>query len=298
MADDRDFIGYGANPPDPQWPGGARIAVNINVNFEGGGEHSIMEGDDASEGNLTDIGAPALPGVRNPFVESVFEFGSRVGGWRLLRLFRRYGIKVCLLAVAKAAERNPELTRAYVEDGHEIVSHGYRWLDYQTMPEDLEREHIRLGIETIERIAGVRPVGWMTGRASANTRQLHLELGGFLYDRDSLADELPYWVTVGDKRHLIIPYSFETNDNRFDQNRGFSTGDDFARYMIDSFETLYAEGDENPKMMSLAVHDRLIGRPGRITGLVKFLDWIAARDRVWICTGREIAEHWRQVHPG
>jgi peptidoglycan/xylan/chitin deacetylase (PgdA/CDA1 family) len=298
MADDRDFIGYGANPPDPRWPGGARIAVNINVNFEGGGEHSIMEGDDHSEGNLTDIGAPPLPGVRNPFVESVFEFGSRVGGWRLLRLFKRYGIKVCLLAVAKAAERNPELTRAYVEGGHEIVSHGYRWLDYQTMPEDLEREHIRLGIETIERIAGVRPVGWMTGRSSANTRCLHLELGGFLYDRDSLADELPYWVTVAGKRHLIIPYSFETNDNRFDQNRGFPTGDDFARYMIDSFETLYAEGAEHPKMMSLAVHDRLIGRPGRITGLVKFLDWIATRDRVWICTGREIAEHWRRVHPG
>src|SRR5258708_31713641 len=191
MADDRDFIGYGPNPPGAQWPGGARIAVNINVNFEGGGEHSIMEGDDASEGNLTDIGAPALPGVRNPFVESVFEFGSRVGGWRLLRLFRRYGIKVCLLAVAKAAERNPELTRAYVEDGHEIVSHGYRWLDYQTIPEEVERKHVRLVIETIERIAGVRPVGWMTGRPSANTRRLHLEFGGLRYHRPSLTNSLP-----------------------------------------------------------------------------------------------------------
>ncbi len=227
----------------------------------------------------------------------MFEYGSRVGGWRLLRLFRRYGVKVCLLAVARAAERNPALTRAFVADGHEIVSHGYRWLDYQTMPEDEEREHVRLGIETLERVAGVRPVGWMTGRPSANTRRLHLELGGFLYDRDSLNDELPYWVTVGSTRHLVIPYSFETNDNRFDQNHGFSTGEDFARYMIDCFETLYAEGADRPKLMSLAVHDRLIGRPGRITGLVRFLDHIAGRDKVWIATGRDIAEHWRRVHP-
>src|SRR5262249_41717374 len=207
MKDDRDFIGYGASPPDPQWPGGARIAVDINLNVEGGGERSVMEGDDASEGVLNDIGMPSLPGARSPIVESVFEYGSRVGGWRLLRLFRRFGIKVCLLAVAKAAERNPELTRAFLEEGHEIVSHGYRWLDYQTMPEEVEREHVRLGIETIERIAGVRPIGWMTGRPSANTRRLHLELGGFLYDRDSLNDELPYWVTVGAARHLVIPYS-------------------------------------------------------------------------------------------
>ncbi len=281
MTDDRDFIGYGADPPDPQWPGGARIAVNINVNFEGGGERSILEGDDVSEGVLNDIGAPALPGLRSPLVESVFEYGSRVGGWRLLRLFRRFGIKVCLLAVAKAAERNPELVRAYVADGHEIVSHGYRWLDYQVMPEEMEREHVRLGIEMIERLAGVRPVGWMTGRPSVNTRRLHLELGGFLYDRDSLNDELPYWVMLGTARHLVIPYSFETNDNRFDQNYGF-----------------YTEGADHPKLMSLAVHDRLIGRPGRITGLVRFLDHIAGRDRVWIATGRDIAEHWRRTHPG
>ena len=297
MSDDRDFIGYGAEPPDPRWPGGARIAVNINLNFEGGGERSIMEGDAVSEGALNDIGQPSLPGLRSPLTESVFEYGSRVGGWRLLRLFRRYGVKVCLLAVARAAERNPALTRAFVADGHEIVSHGYRWLDYQTIPEDVEREHVRLGIETLERVAGVRPVGWMTGRPSANTRRLHIELGGFLYDRDSLNDELPYWVTVGSTRHLVIPYSFETNDNRFDQNYGFSTGEDFARYMIDCFETLYAEGADRPKLMSLAVHDRLIGRPGRITGLVKFLDHIAVRDKVWIATGRQIAEHWRLVHP-
>ena len=214
------------------------------------------------EGALNDIGQPPLPGLRSPLVESVFEYGSRVGGWRLLRLFRRFGVKVCLLAVAQAAERNPELTRAFVEDGHEIVSHGYRWLDYQTMPEEVEREHVRLGIETIERVAGVRPVGWMTGRPSANTRRLHLELGGFLYDRDSLNDELPYWVTVGGARHLVIPYSFETNDNRFDQNRGFSTGDDFARYMIDCFDTLYAEGAEQPEA-DVAGAARPADRPAR-----------------------------------
>src|ERR1700747_3644190 len=246
MIDDRDYVGYGANPPDPQWPGGARIAVNINLNFEGGGERSVTEGDSTSEGVLTDIGFPSLPGRRSPLVESVFEYGSRVGGWRLLRLFRRFGVKVCLLAVAQAAGRHADLTRAFIADGHELVSHGYRWLDYQVMPEAEEREHVRRGIETLERVGGVRPVGWMTGRPSANTRPLHLELGGFLYDRDSLGDELPYWVTVAGTRHLVVPYSFETNDNRFDQNHGFSTGDDFARYMIDCFETLYAEGADQP----------------------------------------------------
>ena len=220
MIDNRDYVGYGAGPPDPQWPSGGKIAVNINLNFEGGGERSVMDGDGVSEGALNDIGFPSLPGARSPMVESVFEYGSRVGGWRLLRLFRKFGIKVCLLAVAKAAERNPEITRAFVEEGHEIVSHGYRWLDYQTMPEEVEREHVRLGIETIERVAGVRPVGWMTGRPSVNTRRLHVELGGFLYDRDALNDELPYWTTIGATSHLVIPYSFETNDNRFDQNHG------------------------------------------------------------------------------
>jgi peptidoglycan/xylan/chitin deacetylase (PgdA/CDA1 family) len=202
MIDDRDYVGYGAEPPDPRWPGGALIAVNINLNFEGGGERSVMDGDGCSEGLLNDIGFPSLPRLRSPMVEGVFEYGSRVGGWRLLRLFRNYGIKVSVLAVAKAAERNPELTRAFVEDGHEIVSHGYRWLDYQTMPEEVERQHVRLGIETLERVAGVRPVGWMTGRPSANTRRLHLELGGFLYDRDALNDELPYWIMLGGARHL------------------------------------------------------------------------------------------------
>ena len=295
--DDRDYVGYGREPPPAQWPGEARLALNINVNFEGGGEHSILDGDGGSEAALNDIGAPSYPGLRSPMVESVFEYGSRVGGWRLLALFRRFGVKVCLLAVARAAERAPDLARAYVADGHEIVSHHYRWLDYHAMAEDEEREHIRLAFETLERVCGVAPVGWMTGRPSANTRRLLAETGRLLYDRDSLNDELPYWRKVAGRPYLVIPYSFETNDNRFDENRGFSTGDDFAAYMIDAFDTLYAEGESRPKLMSLAVHDRLIGRPGRITGLVKFLEHVRRHDRVWVATGREIAEHWRAVHP-
>jgi peptidoglycan/xylan/chitin deacetylase (PgdA/CDA1 family) len=295
--DDRDYVGYGSDLPHAAWPGGARLALNISVNFEGGGERSLMDGDGTSEGVLTDIGAPALPGLRSPLVESVFEYGSRVGGWRLLQVFRRFGVKVGLLAVARAAERNPGLARAYAAEGHEIVSHHYRWLDYQLMPETDEREHVRLAFETLERVCGVAPVGWMTGRPSANTRRLLVETGRLLYDRDALNDELPYWRTVEGRPHLVIPYSFETNDNRFDQNWGFSCAADFARYMIDCFDVLYLEGADRPRLMSLAVHDRLIGRPGRIVGLVRFLEHVARHDRVWVATGREIAEHWRRVHP-
>jgi peptidoglycan/xylan/chitin deacetylase (PgdA/CDA1 family) len=296
-ADDRDYVGYGSDLPHAQWPGDARIALNINLNFEGGGEHSVMDGDDASEGALNDIGMPAYPGLRSPIVESVFEYGSRVGGWRLLRVFRDFDVKVCLLAVARAAQRNPALARAYVAEGHEIVSHHYRWLDYHAMPEADEREHIRLAFKLLEQVCGVAPVGWMTGRPSANTRRLLVETGRLLYDRDALNDELPYWRQVAGRQHLVIPYSFETNDNRFDENRGFSIGNDFAQYMIDCFDTLYVEGAERPRLMSLALHDRLIGRPGRVTGLVRFLEHVRRHDKVWVATGRQIAEHWRTVHP-
>jgi len=297
MEDDRDYVGYGASPPDPEWPENARIALNINLNFEGGGERSIMDGDGVSEGVLNDIGQPELVGLRSPLVESVFEYGSRVGAWRLLEVFRRFDAKVCLLAVARAAERNPALVRAYVAEGHELVSHHYRWLDYQVIDEATEREHVRLALEVLERIGGVAPVGWMTGRPGANTRRLLAETGRILYDRDSLNDELPYWRRVAGRPWLVVPYSFETNDNRFDRNTGFSTGDDFARYMIDCFDVLYAEGARRPRMMSLALHDRLIGRPGRVTGLIRFLEHVRRHERVWIATGREIADHWRKVHP-
>jgi peptidoglycan/xylan/chitin deacetylase (PgdA/CDA1 family) len=227
----------------------------------------------------------------------VFEYGSRVGGWRLLRLFNERGIKVSVLAVAQAALANPVLTRAFADAGHEIVSHGYRWIDYQIMPEDTEREHIRLALETIASVTGRAPTGWMTGRPSANTRRLLVEHGGIEYDRDALNDELPYWRAVAGRQHLVIPYSFEANDNRFDGNVGFSTGNQFAEYMIDCFDVLYREGAERPRLMSLALHDRLIGRPARAAGLERFLDHVARHDRVWICTGAEIAAHWRAVHP-
>ena len=297
MEDGRDFEGYRGCPPHPEWPGGARIAVNINVNIEGGGERSILSGDRVSEGLLNDIGQPPLEGRRSPLVESVFEYGSRVGAWRLLGVFREYGIRVSALVVATAAERAPGLVKAYRDQGHEIVSHHFRWLDYQMIDERTERIHVRRALDLLESVSGTRPVGWMTGRPGANTRRLLLEAGGILYDRDSLADELPFWVVVGGRPHLVIPYSFETNDNRFDCNSGFSTADDFARYMIDCFDVLYGEGGRSPKMMSLALHDRLIGRPGRIAGLKRFLDHVTRHGDVWVATGRDIAEHWVRTHP-
>ena len=293
----RDFVGYGRNPPHPRWPGDARIAVNFNLNVEAGGEHSILEGDKTSENILTDIGAGAYDGARSPMVESAFEYGPRVGCWRLLRIFRQFGVKINVLGVVKGLQLYPELARAFVEDGHEIVSHGWRWIDYTTMSEKEEREHIRLATEGIAEMTGRRPVGWFGGRPSINTRRLLVEQGGYLYDRDYLGDELPFWVKIGGRHHLIVPYSYETNDNRFDQNNGFSTADEFARYMIDCFDLMYEEGAEAPKIMSIALHDRLIGRPARAVGLIKFLDHVKKHDRVWFCTGREIAEHWRQEHP-
>ena len=292
----RDFRGYGRNPPDPCWPGGARVAININLNFEAGGERTIADGDASSEGLLNDIGAPAYPGVRSPLVESVFEYGSRVGVWRLLRIFRDFEIPVSVLGVVRALQRNPEPVAAFIEDGHEIVSHGWRWIDYHTVDEETERAHVQLALDGIAALTGRRPLGWMTGRPGANTRRLIVE-AGIGYDRDALNDELPYWTNVGGRSHLVIPYSFETNDNRFDQNLGFSTADDFARYFIDCFDLLYAEGAEHPRMMSIALHDRLIGRPARAVGLIRFLEHACRHDKVWFCTGEQIAEHWRSVHP-
>ncbi|MGE0747964.1 MAG: polysaccharide deacetylase family protein [Rhodospirillales bacterium] len=293
----RDFIGYGATPPHPRWPGDARIAVNINLNFEGGGERTVDNGDGMSEPMLNDIGAPAYDGIRSPLVESVFEYGSRVGSWRLLRVFDRFRVKASVLAVGQAALANPVLTRAFHAAGHEIVSHGWRWIDYHLVDEATERDHILRAVEALTSVVGSRPVGWMTGRPGPNTRRLVAEEGGFLYDRDALNDELPYWVREGGRPHLVIPYSFETNDNRFDGNLGFSTADDYFTYMRDCFDTLYEEGADCPKLMSIALHDRLIGRPARIRGLVRFLEHARAHERVWFCTGAEIAAHWRAVHP-
>lgn len=294
----RDLVGYGEAPPHPAWPEGAAIAVNFNLNVEGGGEATPFNGDDRSEGMLNDIGVAAVIGNRSPLVESVFEFGSRRGVWRVLDTFRDFSIRVSILGVARALEQNPELAKACVERGHEIVSHGYRWIDYGEVSEEVERQHIQRATELLTELTGVKPVGWMTGRPGPNTRRLIVEAGGYLYDRDSLADELPYWLRVGETPHLVIPYSYEANDNRFNENSGFSTGADFFNYMRDAFDVLYREGKKgSPKLLSIGLHDRLIGRPGRCAGLIRLLEYMRKFDDVWFCRGDEIARHWRRVFP-
>jgi allantoinase len=295
---ERDLVGYGEFPPDPAWPGGASIAVNFNLNVEGGGEATLANGDDGSEGMLNDIGVGAKSGQRSPLVESVFEYGSRRGAWRVLDIFRDFSVQVSVLAVARALEQNPELAKALVQRGHEIVSHGYRWIDYADVGEEVERQHIQRAIDVLTRLTGTRPAGWMTGRPGPNTRRLLVEAGGFLYDRDSLADELPYWLRVGDRPHLVIPYSYEANDNRFNENSGFSTGEDFVTYMRDAFDVLRREGQNgSPKLLSIGLHDRLIGRPGRCTGLIRLLEHMRSFEDVWFCRGVDIAEHWRKRFP-
>jgi allantoinase len=293
----RDLNGYGEFPPNPAWPGGALIAVNFNLNVEGGGESTLANGDETSEGMLNDIGVTS-EGRRVPLVESVFEFGSRRGVWRVLDVFREFSIPLSILGVARALEQNPKLAHACVERGHEIVSHGYRWIDYGAVREEIEREHIARAVEILTELTGARPVGWMTGRPGPNTRRLLVEAGGFLYDRDSLADELPYWLRIEDRPHLVIPYSYEANDNRFNENSGFSTGDDFFAYMRDAFDLLYREGaNGSPKLLSIGLHDRLIGRPGRCAGLIRLLEHMRRFEGVWFCRGIDVAEHWYRTFP-
>jgi peptidoglycan/xylan/chitin deacetylase (PgdA/CDA1 family) len=294
----RDLVGYGEFPPNPAWPGDALIAVNFNLNIEGGGEASLANGDPVSEGILNDIGVPSQTGRRVPLVESVFEYGSRRGVWRVLDILGDFSITVSVLGVARALEQNPELARACVKRGHEIVSHGYRWIDYGDVPEEVERDHVKRATDILEKLTGTRPVGWMTGRPGQNTRRLIVEAGGFLYDRDSLADELPYWLQIQNKPHLVIPYSYETNDNRFNENSGFSTGKDFFTYMRDAFDVLYREGQKgSPKILSIGLHDRLIGRPGRSAGLIRLLEHMRSLEDVWFCRGIDIAQHWRAKFP-
>jgi len=228
----------------------------------------------------------------------VFEYGSRRGAWRVLDAFDEFSIKTSILGVARALEQNPQLAKACVERGHEMVSHGYRWIDYAVAPEAVEREHIKRAVDILAKLTGARPVGWMTGRPGPNTRRLLVEAGGFLYDRDSLADELPYWLAISGLPHLVIPYSYEANDNRFNENSGFSTGGDFFTYMRDAFDVLYREGQRGaPKLLSIGLHDRLIGRPGRCKGLIKLLEYMRGFDDVWFCTGADIAAHWRKYFP-
>ncbi|MFV3074510.1 allantoinase PuuE [Niveispirillum fermenti] len=299
----RDLIGYGAHPPHPRWPGDARIAVQFVMNYEEGGESCLLHGDDRSEAYLQEVvGTPPLAGRRNLSVESVYEYGSRAGFWRLMRLFDRYGIQVTCYAVAMALARHPDAARAMVAAGHEIASHGWRWIDYQDVPEAVERADLTRAIETIRDLTGERPLGWYTGRLGPNTRRLVVEEGGFLYDADAYNDDLPYWLPPGTydgqtRPHLVIPYTLDVNDMKFGTAQGFGQGDDFFTYARDAFDTLYAEGETAPRMMSVGLHTRLIGRPGRVRGLQRFLDHIRAHDRVWVCRRVDIARHWHRVHP-
>jgi putative urate catabolism protein len=294
----RDMIGYGGHPPDPAWPGGARLALQIVINYEEGGENSVLHGDPASEAFLSEIvGAQPLAGVRHINMESIYEYGSRAGFWRLHRLFVERGVPVTVYGVAMALERNPAAVAAMLEAGWEIATHGYRWIDYQFLPESIEREHLAKAIEIHTRATGSRPLGWYLGRCSPNTRRLVAEEGGFLYDADSYADDLPYWQLVEGRPQLIVPYTLDANDMRFATAQGFNSGDQFLAYLSDSFDWLYQEGARSPKMMSVGLHCRLVGRPGRIAALARFLDHVQRHPGVWICRRIEIARHWRATHP-
>ena len=291
----RDLIGYGRTPPDPRWPGGARTAVNFVLNYEEGGERTPLEGDATSEAFLHEVvGAPPAVGRRDFNTESMFEYGSRAGFWRVHRIFAAHGLPLTVFAVGQALERNPDAAAAMVESGWEIASHGWRWIDYAEFSEDEEREHIRLAIAAIDDACGVRPVGWYTGRVSANTRRLVVEEGGFLYDSDSYADELPYWVEVAGRDHLIVPYTLDANDFKFLLPNGFVTSDDFYRYLVDAFEQLHAEGG---RMMSVGLHCRIAGRPGRARALDRFLEYLRGHEDAWVTTRAEIARHWQTQHP-
>jgi len=294
----RNLIGYGENPPYAAWPDKARIAVSFVLNYEEGGEMCLLHGDPESEAYLHEVpGSPPLIGQRNMNIESVYEYGSRAGFWRIRRLFMERGLTLTIYGVGMALERHPDAAKAMVEAGFEIASHGYRWIDYQTMPEDEEREQMRLAIQAIERTTGSRPLGWYTGRNSPNTRRLVVEEGGFLYDSDSYADDLPYWELVGGKPHLVIPYTLDNNDMKYGVLNGFSDGDGFFTYLKDAFDMLYAEGAEVPKMMSIGLHCRLVGRPGRAAALARFLDYVQNHERIWITTRTEIAKHWVKTQP-
>jgi putative urate catabolism protein len=294
----RDLVGYGANVPQARWPDGARIAVQFVINYEEGAENCVLNGDAASEAFLSEmVGTAARPGVRHMSMEWLYEYGSRAGFWRLRRLFDERGLTATVFAVGMALERNPEAARAMVESGFEIASHGWRWIDYQYVDEATEREHIGLAVAAIERATGQRPLGWYTGRCSPNTRRLVAEYGGFLYDADSYADDLPYWELVDGKPQLIVPYTLDTNDMRFVAPQGFNSGEQFFAYLKDAFDVLYAEGAQRPKMLSVGLHCRIAGRPARAAALARFLDYVKQHEKVWVCRRVDIARHWREHHP-
>jgi putative urate catabolism protein len=295
----RDMIGYGRNPPEAQWPDGARVAVQIVLNYEEGGENSILHGDAASEAFLSDItGAQPIQGARHVNMESIYEYGSRAGFWRLWREFTERGIPLTVYGVTMALDRNREAVAAMGEAGWEIASHGLRWIDYQHISVETERAHMQEAIRLHAEITGERPLGWYTGRCSPNTLRLVAEEGGFAYCADSYADDLPYWVTVDGRPQLIVPYTLEANDMRFAIQAGYTAGDQFERYLRDAFDVHYAEGGRgHPTMMSIGLHCRLVGRPGRIAGLLRFLDHVQRHEKVWLCRRIDIARHWQKTHP-
>lgn len=294
----RDLIGYADQVPQANWPGGARIAVQFVLNYEEGGENCILHGDAASETFLSEIiGARAYEGMRHPSMESIYEYGSRVGFWRIYRLFQERHIPITIFGVAMALERNPRAVEAMLKAGFEICSHGWRWIDYQFMDKDLEREHMQRAIEIIERLTGKKPKGWYTGRNSPNTRDLLIEQGGFVYDADDYSDDLPFWVKVQGQDHLVVPYTLDTNDMRFASPQGFNSGEQYFQYLKDAFDVLYAEGATTPKMLSIGLHCRIVGRPARFAALQRFVDYVQRHQDVWLCRRIDIAEHWRQQHP-
>ena len=288
----RNMIGYGSKELKISWPNNARIAVQIVLNYEEGAENCVLNGDKKSEVFLSEIiGAQPIKG-RHINMESLYEYGSRSGFWRLHKLFQEKNIPITIFGVGMALEKNLEICKAIKEAGYEVASHGWRWIDYQNIKKSEEKKHMELAIQAHKKIFGERPLGWYTGRCSPNTRDLVMENGGFLYDSDSYSDDLPYWETRNEKKHLIIPYTLDNNDMRFATNQGFNTGDHFFTYLKDSFDALYEEGKMNPKMMSVGLHSRLIGKPGRIQSLKKFLDYILKHEDVWICKRIDIAKHW------
>jgi len=310
----RDMVGYGKNVPHAAWPNQARIAVQFVLNYEEGAENSVLHGDAASEQFLSEMFNPAAFTARHQSMESIYEYGSRAGVWRILREFENRKLPLTVFGVSMALQRHPELTAAFKQLGHEIACHGWRWISYQNIDEATEREHMRIGMDIISQLTGERRgeaghihgLGWYTGRDSPNTRRLVADYGGFMYDSDYYGDDLPFWMNVqktnGDVvPQLIVPYTLDTNDMRFASAQGFAQGDDFFTYLKDAFDVLYAEGDPKglnaPKMMSIGMHCRLLGRPGRMKSLQRFLDYVQSHSHVWICRRIDIARHWHEHHP-
>jgi len=293
----RDMIGYGAEPPHAHWPEGARLALQVVMNYEEGGENCVLHGDEGAETFLSEIIGAAPVADRHMSMESIYEYGSRAGVWRLLRLFKKYDIPVTVFAVAMALQRHPDVAKAIMADGHEICSHGLRWINYQNVDVDTERAHMQEAIRIIKDITGERPLGWYTGRTSPNTGRLVSEEGGFLYDADDYSDDLPFWRTIAGKPQLIVPYTLDTNDMRFASAQGFNAGDQFFNYLKDAFDTLYEEGTERPKMLSVGLHCRLVGRPGRIKALERFFEYARSYKDVWFARRIDIARHWMITHP-